>query len=137
MLALLAAIPSLFAGIFGTINSITSAISNEKIAAITATTDEARIASTERVAQLQQQRDVLIADSAHSSLDLYIRSFIAIGPAAYLLKIFLWDKVLAYWTNGSTDPIDMNLWNVVMIILGFYFVSATATTVSRIFASRK
>lgn len=137
LISLFTSLPAFFSGLFGSINSITAAISNEKIAAITATTDAERIHSQERVAQLQQQRDVLIADAQHSKLDLYIRSFIAIGPASYLLKIFLWDKVLAYWTNGTTDRIDQNLWQVVMVILGFYFVSATTTTVARIFASRK
>jgi hypothetical protein len=137
MWSLLTALPSLISGLFGSINGITNAISNEKIAAITAKTQEEQIAANERVATLQQQRDVLIADSAHSNLDLYIRSFIAIGPACYILKIFLWDKVLGAWTNGSTDPIDGNLWQVVMVILGFYFLSATSTTIARIFASRK
>jgi hypothetical protein len=137
MWSLLTALPSFITGLFGTINGITNAISNEKIAAITATTEEAQIAANERVATLQQQRDVLIADSAHSNLDLYIRSFIAIGPGSYILKIFLWDKVLGHWTNGSTDPLDVNLWQVVMVVLGFYFLSATSTTIARIIASRK
>ena len=137
MFAFITAIPSLISGLFGSINAITAAISNEKIAAITAKTQEEQIAANERVAQLQQQRDVLIADAQHSKLDLYMRSLIAFGPAMYLLKIFLWDKVLAAWTNGTTDRIDANLWQVVMVILGFYFVSATTTTVARIFASRK
>ncbi len=137
LISLLTSLPSFFSGLFGSINSLTAAISNEKIAAITATTDAERIHSQERVAQLQQQRDVLIADAQHSKLDLYMRSLIAFGPATYILKIFLWDKVFAAWTNGSTDPIDPNLWQVVMVILGFYFVSATTTTVARIFASRK
>lgn len=137
MWSLLTALPSFISGLFGSINNITSAIANERIAAITATTDAERIHSQERVSQLQSQRDVLIADAAHSKLDLYIRSLIAIGPAMYILKIFLWDKVLGAWTNGMTDRIDANLWQTVMIILGFYFVSATTTTVARIFASRK
>jgi hypothetical protein len=137
MWTILTALPSLISGLFGSINGITNAISNEKIALITAKTQEEQIAANERVATLQQQRDVLIADSAHSNLDLYIRSFIAIGPGAYILKIFLWDKVLGSWTNGSTDPLDTNLWQVVMVVLGFYFLSATSTTIARIFASRK
>jgi hypothetical protein len=137
MLALLTALPSLLGGLFGSINGITNAISNEKIAAITAKTDVDRIQSQERVLQLQSQRDVLIADASVSKLDLYIRSLIAIGPAFYLLKIFLWDKVLASWTSGTTDPIDPNLWNVVMIILGFYFVSATSTTIANMFTRPK
>ena len=49
MLALFTALPSLISGLFGTVNGITNAIANEKIAAITATTDEARIAAQERV----------------------------------------------------------------------------------------
>lgn len=133
MWAILTAIPSLITGLFGTVNSITSAIANEKIAQINARTDDERIQSQERVSQLQAQREVLIADAQHSKLDLYIRSMIAIGPASYLLKIFLWDKVLAAFTNGSTDPIDPNLWRVVMVVLGFYFVSTTA----RMFVPRK
>jgi len=137
MLSFLLGIPALISGLFGTINGITNAIANEKIAAITAKTEQEQIAANERVSQLQQQRDVLIADTAHSSLDLYIRSLIAIGPASYLLKIFLWDKVLASWTNGTTDPLDPNLWSVVMVVLGFYFLSATSTTIARIFANRK
>src|ERR1019366_513486 len=106
MLALFTALPSLISGLFGTVNGITNAIANEKIAAITATTDEARIAAQERVNSLSMQRDVLVADAAHSKLDLYIRSGIALGPMFYLLKIFIWDKVLASWTNGTTDPLD-------------------------------
>jgi hypothetical protein len=137
MFSLLTALPSFITGLFGTINGITNAITNEKIAAITATTQEAQIGANERVATLQQQRDVLIADAAHSNLDLYLRSFIAFGPGCYILKIFLWDKVLGSWTNGSTDPLDVNLWQVVMVILGFYFLSATSTTIARIIASRK
>jgi hypothetical protein len=134
MLALFTAIPSLISGLFGSINGITSAIANERIAAITAKTDAERIAAQERVNSLTLQRDVLVADAAHSKLDLYIRSLIALGPASYLIKIFLWDKVLASWTNGTTDRIDANLWNVVMVVLGFYFVAATTTTVAQMFA---
>jgi hypothetical protein len=126
MWAILTALPSLISGLFGTVNGITNAIANEKIAAMTAKTDQERVAAQERVNSLSIQRDVLVADAAHSKLDLYMRSLIALGPACYLLKIFLWDKVLAAWNNGSTDPIDANLWNVVMVILGFYFLTTTA-----------
>ena len=137
MLALFTALPSLISGLFGTVNGITNAISNEKIAALTATTDQDRIAAQERVNSLSMQRDVLVADAAHSKLDLYIRSGIALGPMFYLLKIFIWDKVLASWTNGTTDPLDANLWQVIMVTLGFYFVAATTTTVAQMFARPK
>ena len=86
----------LLPGIFGTINGITSAISNEKIAALNATTQEEQIAATERVASLQAQRDVLVADLSRSSLDIYIRSAFAIGPLVYLTKIYVYDKALGW-----------------------------------------
>lgn len=132
MLQLLLGLPGLISGAFGTINGITSAIANEKLAQITATTEKERILSGERVSTLEARRDVLIADAAHGSLDIWIRSSIAIGPALYLLKIFLWDKVLGAWTYGTTDPLDPNLWQVVMVVLGFYFLSETTVKVARI-----
>lgn len=125
---LLGLIPSAFTAL----GQITSAISNAKIAQISATTQQDQIAATERVTTLEAQRDLMVADAAHSNLDIYIRSLIAIGPTAYLTKIFLWDKVLQAWTNGSTDPIDANLWTVIMTVLGFYFLHSVITTTARI-----
>lgn len=103
----------------GTIDNITNAIANEKIVGINATTQQAKDASDERVAALQSQMQVLLADSKISSLDIWIRSGFAIGPLVYLNKIFLYDKVLGW---GSTDPLDPNLWMMATICVGFYFV---------------
>ena len=119
----------LIPGLFSTISGITSAISNEKIALINAQTDQERIQIQERINVLQTQRDVLVADSNHSKLDLWIRSAIALGPTAYLLKIFIWDKVLAL---GSTDALDTNLWQVMMAVIGFYFLYSGAIGVAKI-----
>jgi hypothetical protein len=108
-------------GLFTTINGITNAITNEKIAALNAKTDQERIAAEERVTSLQAQRDVLIADSAHSNLDIWMRTIIASGPAFILCKIFFYDK-LGYGTTdiASNDP----LWNVIMAVIGFYFLNS-------------
>lgn len=115
-LTLLGLLPSAF----NAVTSITSAIANEKIAGINATTEQDRIASAERVASLQAQRDALIAESSRSKFPIYIQSFIALGPAIFLNKIFIYDKVFKL---GTTDALDPNLWNVVMVVLGFYFLS--------------
>lgn len=135
ILSLLGGLPALISGLFGTINGITSAIANEKIALITANTQEAQIAANERISALQQRRDVLIADAAHGSLDIWIRSIIAIGPAIYLFKIFVIDKVFGFLFHTKTDPLDENLWQVVMVVLGFYFLSETSTRITRIISS--
>lgn len=132
MLAFLGTLLGFIPGLFTTINSITDAISNEKIAQINATSDVEKAVIQTRIEQLQSQRDVLIADASQSHLDIWIRSLIAIGPAVYLTKIFIYDKVLAY---GSTDPLDPNLWNVVMVVLGFYFLATASISISKILKS--
>ncbi len=136
ILGILSSLPALISGAFGTITGITNAISNEKIALITATTQEEQIAANERIDALRQRRDVLIADAAHGSLDIWIRSIIAIGPALYLFKIFVIDKVFGFIFHTTTDTLDPNLWNVVMVVLGFYFLSETSTRITRIVASK-
>jgi hypothetical protein len=132
MFALLGLIP----GLFTTLNGITTAIANERIASINATTEQDRVAAQERLSTLQSRRDVMIAEGAHSNINAWIRAMIALGPAIYLLKIFLWDKVLQSLTGGSTDPLDPNLWVVVQTVLGFYFLFEASTGVARIFRSK-
>lgn len=130
-------------GITNTINGITSAIANERIAAISATTDKARIQAQENVATLQAKRDLMIAESTHSKLPILMQSLIAIGPAAVLLKIFLWDKVIGAYMGCvgitgpecnlySTDALDGNLWAVVTAVVGFYFLSNVVLSGARI-----
>lgn len=106
-------------GLFSTLQTISNNISNEKIALINAKTDQERIASAEKISALQAQQAVLVADSQRSSIDLWVRSLLALGPTVYLLKIYIYDKVLAL---GTTDPLDTNLWWVTMVVVGFYFV---------------
>lgn len=119
----------LIPGLFSTISGITTAIANEKIAVVNAKTEQEKVAAQERVNTLQAQRDILIADSSHSSIDIWIRAFIAIGPAVYLTKIYIYDKVLGL---GSTDPLDTNLWSVTMAVIGFYFLYSGAIGVTKI-----
>jgi hypothetical protein len=110
--------------LLNTIDGITTAIANEKIAALNAVTDQQRVASQERINTLQAQRDVLIEDSKHSNLDVWMRTIIASGPAFILCKIFFYDEL----GFGTTDiPNTSNLWNVIMVVLGFYFLATTAT----------
>jgi hypothetical protein len=149
IISLLTAIPSLISGMFGTINGVSKALSDAKIAAINAKTAEEKIHADEQVSTLQARRDVLIGEAASGSrLNMIIRAGLALGPLAILLKVFLWDKVIgslagcsqaAKGTCGQfvTDPLDPNLWNVVTIVLGFYFVSEISLGVSRIFSAKK
>jgi hypothetical protein len=133
MLSIFSWLLSFLPSAFNAITAVTNAIADEKIAAINATTQQEAIASQERVVALQAQRDVLIADATHSQIDMWIRSAIALGPTGYLLKIFLYDKVFGYWTNGRTDVLSPELWQAVMVVLGFYFLYTGAMGVAKVF----
>lgn len=131
MLGLIQFIPNLFT----TVNGITTAISNAQIAKINATTEQDKIAAQATVDTLQARRDVMIAESGGSKLNVIIRSCIG-APVAFLLcKVFVYDKALGAWTSGRTDALDPNLWNVVMAVIGFYFLYDASTTVARIVKS--
>lgn len=128
MLGLLSLLPSLFT----TVNGITSAISNERLKLIQAKTDQEKIAAEERIASLQAKRDVMVAESSISKLNAIVRATIGGSVAFLLAKIFVYDKALGQWTGGRVDPLDVNLWNVVMAVIGFYFLYEGAVNTARI-----
>ena len=74
---------------------------------------------------LQTQASLQAEESRTTRLNIWIRSWIAAGPAFLLTKIYVYDKALGQWTGGHTDALDPNLWNVVMVVLGFYFLHET------------
>lgn len=117
---------------FTTINGITNAIANTQIAKVNATTEQDRIAAQATIDTLNARRDVMIAESGRSSINAIIRSFIGIPVAVLLTKILVWDKAFGDYTFGHTDALDPNLWNVVMAVVGFYFLYDATTTVARI-----
>lgn len=134
MLALLGLLPAAF----NTVNGITNAIANAKIAGINATTEQDRIAAQEQVAALEARRDVLVAES-HSPWNGLMRFMLALGPMVILNKFLVWDKVVGSFvgcagpaggamdtcTTFRTDPLDPNMWWVITAVVGFYFVAET------------
>lgn len=128
-------------GIVDPITKITRAIADTKIAIETSKTDRERIHSEESLRTLELRRSVMVAEASNPTaarLNSAMRFFIAIGPAMYLNKIFLWDKVIgsfAGYTQDSftTDPLnDPNLANVMAAVLGFYFLYDTVRSASKI-----
>lgn len=144
----LSAASGFFSGMFGTINGVTKALGDAKIAAINAGTAQEKIHADERVSMLQARRDVLIGEAnSGSRLNLIIRSLFALGPLSVVLKLYVWDKVIgslvgcsqaATGTCGAftTDPLDENGWKVISVVLGFYFVSEISLGMTRIIKSR-
>lgn len=131
MLWLLQLIP----GLFTTVNGITNAIANERLKLIDAKTEQARITTQERITSLQAKRDVLVAESGRSNINAILRSSIGASVAFVLAKLLVWDKALGDYTGGHTDPLDPNLWNVIMATIGFYFVYEASVNTARIIKS--
>lgn len=101
--------------------AIASDIAKYKIAQQNAQTDQERIHAQEMVATLQTRAAVMSAEAAgpYGWINSVMRGLLALGPMVYLNKIFIWDKVLGW---GTTDALDSHLWNVVMAVVGFYFL---------------
>jgi len=113
------------------IGSIVRQVAQARIDLAKAETDRDKIAAEERVKALEARRDVLVAESG-SRINSIMRALIATPVAIVLWKIFVFDKALGQWTGWTTDAMSPELWHVVMIVIGFYFLSETASTVSRI-----
>lgn len=121
------------------LSSVVTEIAKAKIAMANAQTDQEKIHAEERVKSLEARRDMLIArgnlqaaEAQVSPLNVIMRSVIAAPVAILLWKVLVWDKALGQWSGGRTDALDPNLWNVVMAVIGFYFLYEATTTIARI-----
>lgn len=135
----------LIPGAFSTINGITSAISNERIRKIDATTDQERIRADERIKSLEAKRSVLVAEAGTSRVNAFMRASIGASVAVVIAKLLVWDKVIGSFSGcagpmGSalecatfrTDLLDSNQWGIITAAIGFYFLYEGAVNVSRI-----
>ena len=116
------------------IGNLGSQILSLEKAKLSAKTEVQKQEITKEIEAIHDKRAVLVAE-AGSRLNAYFRAFIALGPAAYLSKIFLWDKVVGSFAGCSmvnseycrtmfqTDNLDPYLWAVVTAVIGFYFLS--------------
>lgn len=119
-------------GMMDPIEKITEAIVKARADSLNATTEQEKIEAQERVQTLQTRRDVLIAEAGVSRANMIVRSLLAMPVVIVLWKIFVFDKALGQWTHWRTDDLSPELWNVIMIVIGFYFLYEGAIGVSRI-----
>jgi hypothetical protein len=133
MWALLSIIPNAFK----TIDGITSAIANERLKKIQATTDQQKIKADENIKHLEAIRDVRMA-KMENPLTALMMFLYGVGPAVLLTKIYVWDKVIGSFAGCAglagqaaecnvfrTDPLDANLWWVITAQIAFYFIAKT------------
>lgn len=88
-------------------------------AKLKADTDEKRLDAEKRIAELQGQQAVLIAEQGNW-LTRWIRPAFAAPFVIYNAKIIVWDKVLCL---GATDALPPEYWQLQMIVFGAYFLT--------------
>lgn len=115
----------IFQSISQTINGITKAISDQKIAQINATSDVEKTKIQANIDQLQAQKDVLLSNNQAGIgwLDEALRIGFAAPFIVYLNKAVLWDKVIGKWPEFTTDPLSDALTYTLYAILGYLFVT--------------
>jgi len=112
--------------IFDPISAIADKIADYKIKQLNATTDREKIAAGERVDALNAKRDVMIAE-AGSGVNTWMRAAIAAPFMLYLWKLIVWDKIIM-GGQVATDNLSDKLWDVGMLVFGFYFLQSTVST---------
>lgn len=103
----------------GALGRIGDQLKDAYLAKKQADTDEQKLEADLRIKQFEAQRDILLAEQG-SGITRWIRPAIAFPFVAYLWKVVLWDKVFAL---GSTDPLSADLGEIMMVMVGAYFLT--------------
>jgi len=101
------------------ITAITKQIGEARAALEKEQNTERRIQLEGEVAALNAQQSVLIS-TQQFFLNRLMRFLIAFPIAFILWKLFIWDKALGL---GSTDSISQDLWDILKIVVGGYFLT--------------
>lgn len=84
-----------------------------------AKSDAARLEADKRINLMLAQQNILIAEQK-SWMTRWIRPAIAAPFAIFIWKVVVWDKVLGW---GVTDPLSEQFAEIMMIVLGAYFIA--------------
>lgn len=111
----------------GGVSSITDSIRVMRKDALEANNAEKRIELEREAEVLENRRSVLVAE-AKGNWNVIFRFVLAAPFAIFMWKVIVWDKVLG---RGVTDNLSPELWNLMMVVYGFYFVYETAALFKR------
>lgn len=96
-------------------------------AKLKAQTDAEKLAAEETIARLEAQQSILLAEQGRW-LTAWVRPAIALPFVIYIWKLIIYDKVLAW---GATDNLSPELWQMMTVIIGAYFLTRPFETVLR------
>lgn len=97
-------------------------------AKLNAQTNAERTAADKVIATLEARRSVLVEESRQTGANAIFRVFLALPFGLFVWKVIVYDKILAL---GVTDDLSDNLWKVMAVVYGFYFVYETAALFKR------
>lgn len=112
----------------GGVSTITESIRSMRKDALEAGNAEKRIELERETEILENRRAVLVAE-AKGNWNVFFRFMLALPFLVFVWKVIVWDKVLGY---GVTDNLSPDLWNLMMVVYGFYFVYETAALFKRL-----
>lgn len=102
----------------GPLSSVSKDLKEAYQAKLNAQNDKDKIAAEERINFLEARKDVILAAQG-DPFERFVRIAFAVPFVLYLWKLVLWDKVFEW---GVTDDLSQNLWNILFIVLGGYFI---------------
>lgn len=132
----------LITGLAGPISSAITTIADLKKAKVQAETDKEKMAYNQQIEEAHDRKAILVAEAGNriaGVINASIRLTLALGPAAVLLKLFAWDKVVGSFEGCAglaptaakalkehcmtfrTDPMDVYQWSVISAVIAFYF----------------
>lgn len=104
-----------------------------RIAKANAETEQQRIEADVDIAALEAQQALLLREQ-DNFLTRSVRPLAFYPFIAYLWKSVFWDKVVkGNWSDGVTDNLSTDLWNVFLIMLAAFFTFRGAQKVVSIF----
>lgn len=96
-------------------------------AKLKAQTDQEKLAAEETIARLEAQQSILLAEQGRW-LTAWVRPMIAAPFVIYIWKLVVYDKILGW---GSTDNLSPELWQMMTVVVGAYFLTRPIETVLR------
>ena len=92
-----------------------------------AQTERERVAADERIKTLEARRDVIL-QAQSDPMERWVRIGFALPFILYVAKVIVWDKIFGW---GATDDLSADLWAILYIVLGGYFVDTVVRRLKR------
>ena len=137
LLGLIHSVLTFLTGLGGTATSISKDLRDRELARTKAQSDKELRQIDGEIAAIHDRKDVMVAE-AGSRMNATMRFIITLGPAAYIFKYYLVDKVLGslFLCSGklgeaarcsifATDGLNDTMAIVMTSVLGFYFLATT------------